>query len=119
MTAKLTRLTQKIAMELHLHAESCTICNSETFWYTLLRWISGCGQPIKGSPPDWGLGEGLTIPRRKTACHDTFHMASNLTDSFEHGDEPSDYIRGGEFLYYMGDYWILRKESTTGSKLVC
>jgi len=28
MAAKLTRLTQKIAIQLHLLAESCTICSS-------------------------------------------------------------------------------------------
>jgi hypothetical protein len=28
MTAKLTRLTHKIAIQLHLVAESCTICSS-------------------------------------------------------------------------------------------
>jgi hypothetical protein len=43
MAAKLTRLTHKIAIQLHLVAESCTICSSrskaaspETFGYTLL-----------------------------------------------------------------------------------
>jgi hypothetical protein len=30
MAAKLTRLTHKIVMELHLMAESCTICNSRS-----------------------------------------------------------------------------------------
>jgi len=30
MAAKLTRLTHKIAMQLHLLAESCTICSSLT-----------------------------------------------------------------------------------------
>jgi len=28
MTSKLTKLTHKIAIQLHLVAESCTICNS-------------------------------------------------------------------------------------------
>jgi len=30
MAAKLTRLTQKIMIQLHLVAESCTICNSRS-----------------------------------------------------------------------------------------
>jgi hypothetical protein len=30
MAAKLTRLTHKIAIQLHLAAESCTICNSHS-----------------------------------------------------------------------------------------
>jgi hypothetical protein len=30
MAAKLTRLTQKIAIQLHLVAESCTICSSRS-----------------------------------------------------------------------------------------
>jgi hypothetical protein len=32
MAAKLTRLTHKIAIELHLVAESCTICISRSRW---------------------------------------------------------------------------------------
>jgi hypothetical protein len=28
-------------------------------------YISGCGQPIRDGPPDWGLGEGLTTHSRK------------------------------------------------------
>jgi len=30
MTAKLTRLTHKIAIQLHVVAESCTICSSRS-----------------------------------------------------------------------------------------
>jgi len=32
MATKLTRLTHKIAIELNLVAESCTICSSRTRW---------------------------------------------------------------------------------------
>jgi hypothetical protein len=32
MAAKLTRLTHKIAIKLHLVAESCTICSSRSRW---------------------------------------------------------------------------------------
>jgi len=32
MAAKLTRLTHKIAIHLHLVAESCTICSSSSRW---------------------------------------------------------------------------------------
>jgi hypothetical protein len=32
MAAKLTRLTYKIAIQVHLVAESCTICNSRSRW---------------------------------------------------------------------------------------
>jgi hypothetical protein len=45
MAAKLTRLTHKIAIQLHLVAESCTICSSlqaaspETFGYTLVHCV--------------------------------------------------------------------------------
>jgi len=47
MAAKLIRLTHKIEMQLHLVAESCTICkfslqaaSPETFGYTLVSWVS-------------------------------------------------------------------------------
>jgi hypothetical protein len=32
MAAKLTRLTHKIAIQLHLVAESCTVCSSRCRW---------------------------------------------------------------------------------------
>jgi len=32
MAAKLTRLTHKIAIQLHLVAESCTVCSSCSRW---------------------------------------------------------------------------------------
>jgi hypothetical protein len=32
MTTKLTRLTHTIAMQLHIVAESCTICSSRSRW---------------------------------------------------------------------------------------
>jgi len=32
MAAKLNRLTQKIAIQLHLLAEGCTICSSRSRW---------------------------------------------------------------------------------------
>jgi hypothetical protein len=40
MTAKLTRLTHKIAIQLQLVAENCTICSSslETYGYILVLW---------------------------------------------------------------------------------
>jgi hypothetical protein len=47
MAAKLTILTNKIAIQLHLVAESCTICSSlslqaaspETFGYTVVQTV--------------------------------------------------------------------------------
>jgi hypothetical protein len=58
---KLTRLTHKIAIQLPLVAESCTICSSRLRWqvrklldipsYTMLRCVSsGCGW--RRRPPD-------------------------------------------------------------------
>jgi hypothetical protein len=37
------------------------------------------GQPTRGGPPAWGLGVGLTTPhRKKQACYETKHEASEL-----------------------------------------
>jgi hypothetical protein len=41
-----------------------------------------------------------------------------LTDSCEHGNEPSGSIRGGEFLECLGDYRLLKKESTPGNQYI-
>jgi len=39
MEAKLTRLTHKIAMKLHLVAESCTFCSSRSSGQSRNFWI--------------------------------------------------------------------------------
>jgi hypothetical protein len=46
-----------------------------------------------------GVGEGLTIPHRKTpACYEVLHRALELAGSCKHGNELSGAIKGGEFL---------------------
>jgi hypothetical protein len=46
--------------------------------YTVYR-ISSCGQPTKGGPPAWGLGEVLTTPHHKNYhCYDTDTCVSGL-----------------------------------------
>jgi hypothetical protein len=67
MAAKLTRLTHKIAIQLHLVAESCTSCSSRSRWpvrklldtpsYSVS--CSGCpwlGDEFLGSVRVWGEG---------------------------------------------------------------
>jgi len=48
----------------------------------------------------WALGKGLTTPhrKRKTACYEMLHMASELAGSCEHGNEPSGSIKDGKYL---------------------
>jgi hypothetical protein len=61
MAAKLTRLTHKIAIQLHLVAESCTICSSRSrspvrklldtpsyYWDSLTFWMSVFVWPLPG-----------------------------------------------------------------------
>jgi hypothetical protein len=42
--------------------------------------VSSHGQPTRGSPPAWGLGEGLTTPHHKSMyCYETLiQKASDL-----------------------------------------
>jgi len=62
--------------------------------------MSSRGQPRRGDPPDFMLGEGSTTPHRKRkACYEMLHRASKLADHCEHDNEPSGSIRGGEFLH--------------------
>jgi len=57
-----------------------------------------------GRPPLWGLGEGLSTPRRKEkACYEMLHRVSEFVNCCEHGNEPSGSRKGGEFLDYLGD----------------
>jgi hypothetical protein len=58
------------------------------------------GQLTRGCPPSWGLGEELTTSHRKRkACYEMLHRASEFVTSFcEHGDESSTSIKGEVFL---------------------
>jgi hypothetical protein len=41
----------------------------------------------------------LTAPHReRSACYEMLHSTSDLAGSWEHGDEPSSSIKGGELL---------------------
>jgi len=44
------------------------------------------------------LSEGLTTQDKKRARYEMLHRASDLAGFCEHGNEPSDSIKGGEFL---------------------
>jgi hypothetical protein len=40
-------------------------------------------QPTRGSPPAWGLGEGLITPyRKKKTCYEMLHRSSELNGLF-------------------------------------
>jgi hypothetical protein len=63
------------------------------------RYLQICsrGQPTRGGPPAWGLGEVLTTPhRKKLPCYETLYRAS--AGSCECGNEPSGSIKRAEFL---------------------
>jgi len=60
------------------------------------------------------LGRELTT---RAACYEMSHMTSDLDflargsveGSSERGNESSGSIRGGEFLYQLSDYQLLRR----------
>jgi hypothetical protein len=54
------------------------------------------GQPTKGGPPAWGLGEGLKKPDRKNEQHVTKCYPGHWAGSCEHGNKPSGSIKFGE-----------------------
>jgi hypothetical protein len=69
MAAKLTRLTHKIAVQLHLVSESCTICSfrsrgpvrklldTSTSYLILLVWLNQGGRGGRDMWHAWGRGE--------------------------------------------------------------
>jgi hypothetical protein len=61
---------------------------------------SSVRQPERGGLPVWGLYKGLRIPhfKKKTACYEVSHRASDLAGCCEHGNMHSGSIEGGEFL---------------------
>jgi hypothetical protein len=53
----------------------------------------------------WSSSDGLTTPhRKKTVYYKMLHRALELDDCFEHGNEPSCSIKGGEFLACLSEY---------------
>ena len=48
-----------------------------------MSWISSRGQPTRGGPPAWGLGEVLTTPRCKTRMLRNTHRRDACS-----GDKP-------------------------------
>jgi hypothetical protein len=40
-----------------------------------------------------------------------------LAVGYEHGNEPSDFIKCGEFLYHLRKFWVLRKNSAPWKSL--
>jgi hypothetical protein len=69
-----------------------------------MYWISSPGQPPRGGPTAWGLSEGLTTPHCKNpTSYEILHKAWELVGSCEHGNEPSDFIKGGEFPDLQSD----------------
>jgi len=42
-----------------------------------------------------------------------------VAGSCEHGNVPSDSIKDGEFLDYLSEYKLLKKDSTAWNWLVC
>jgi len=58
-----------------------------------------CGQLIRGCPPPWGLGQGLTTScRKRTACCEMLYRSFDLAGFCEHGNELSGSKEGGEYL---------------------
>jgi len=64
-----------------------------------MYWLSNHGQPARGGPPAWGLGEGLKTPHRKNpACYEILHRHLTFAGSCGQGYEHSGSIKGEEFL---------------------
>jgi hypothetical protein len=55
------------------------------------------GKPAGGSRPAWNLGEGLTSPRRIKQVFMKCYTGPRAVCG-EKRDEPSDCIKGGEYL---------------------
>jgi len=52
---------------------------------------------------------------------DWIHLAQDrgpMVGSCEHGNEPSDFMKGREFLNQVNDYYLLKKDSAPQSQLL-
>ena len=55
------------------------------------------GQPTRGGPPAWGLGEALTTPpHEKQNCSEI--LMGEIAGACEYGNELPGSIKCGEFL---------------------
>jgi hypothetical protein len=58
------------------------------------------------------LGEGLiTLQYKQLVYYEMLYRASELAGSCEHNNEPSGSIKGGELVDWLGDCWLLKKDS--------
>jgi hypothetical protein len=72
----------------------------------------------RGGPPAWGLGERLTtLHCNKPTRYEMLHRASNWgwEGSCAHDNEPSSFIKAEEFLDYLSDCQLLKKDSAPWS----
>jgi hypothetical protein len=84
MAAKLTRLTHKIAIQLHLVAESCTICSfrsrqpvsPKTFGYTLVLWTEGANM-MSSLPTQQKRGQILVSGQAIARFHLILYILGN------------------------------------------
>jgi hypothetical protein len=97
--------------------------SSRTFQTALVYWISTCGQPTRGGPPDFEFDGGITSPHRKKD-----NLLRNVTQgldskwgpvvgSCERGNETAGSINGGEVPDWLNDCWLLKKDSAPWSYL--
>jgi hypothetical protein len=77
-----------------------TLCSVRKLVFRVfLRLYNYCVILYCNGSSAWGLGEGLrTHHYKKTACYEMLHKTFELAGSYEHGNEPSGSIKGGEFL---------------------
>jgi len=64
--------------------------------------INNRGQPKRGGPPAWGVGDMLETPhRKKPPRYEMFTVASGLvgkrTRDLDHAQDRDSYIKCGEF----------------------
>ncbi|KAJ4451539.1 hypothetical protein ANN_03004 [Periplaneta americana] len=73
------------------------------------------GQPIRGGPPAWGLGEGLTTHhRKKQLVTNPYNKPRNRTDSLARPQQRNKVLRFGTWnvtsLYRTGGVTLVAKE---------
>ncbi|KAJ4443279.1 hypothetical protein ANN_04947 [Periplaneta americana] len=88
---------------------------SGRFSPSVLQPAASRGQPIRGGPPAWGLGEGLTTHHRKKQLVTNFYnKPRNETDSLARPQQRNKVMRFGTWnvtsLYRTGGVTLLAKE---------
>jgi len=79
----------------------------EVYLHALLTLANILNKQLHTADKGWssglGMGEELTAHRKISTCYQMLHSALEMARCFQHGNDPSGFIKGGELLDWLSD----------------